>query len=515
MISHPDEYFSILEDMDTLSMSESQKDRRAVLLAYLAVVYVAPVDMSPADLDRATSAFNGTANSLEVKSLLVQSEFAKASGNPVMRLELLKDAEFLASQLGDDSDLAFVYLYLSKVYSNAFNGLVGEYYANKSLRLFRQLGYMKQSIDARMAIVGALAAKRDYSTMLDSLLALKPDVLTYSTPSYQTYFLDQLARSLDEGQRSEEAIAVWHSLYSIDDASANTLAHWARAYVHMGDLDSAEVLINKALSYQLIPSDEYLCRNVQYDIMERLGRKSELPLIDSLRNQAANVDYDARQIPQSSLALNVKYDSATRHAWAQLQANRLRAAVMLSVAVIAILVLAGGLLYYRKRNMLLRVENENTLLRIQALEHNLFEKEREHTAVAESISELFRAPFKTIDQLASAYFECKETSAEQKRIFAQAKAAIQDFSSPHSLAKLEAVVNGAQNHLMEHFDEDFPKVSAAQRRLALYLFCGLSLQSISIFLATDMRNLYVYKSRLKSVITKSASPRRDLYLAYF
>lgn len=68
---------------------------------------------------------------------------------------------------------------------------------------------------------------------------------------------------------------------------------------------------------------------------------------------------------------------------------------------------------------------------------------------------------------------------------------------------------------MAHFDEDFPKLSASQRKLALFLFCGLSLQSISIFQGTDLRNIYVYKSRLKSAISKSDSPRKELYLSYF
>ena len=67
---------------------------------------------------------------------------------------------------------------------------------------------------------------------------------------------------------------------------------------------------------------------------------------------------------------------------------------------------------------------------------------------------------------------------------------------------------------MERFSADFPKISAAQYRLALYLFCGFSLPAISIFTDTEVRNIYVYKSRLKSTISKSGSPRKAEYLQY-
>ncbi len=515
LIKNPDKSFEALSEMDTLSITESQKERRALLQAYLAIIYVQPIDISPTDFGRATSAFNGKGNTDEVKSLIIQSELAKANGNPVIRLELLKDAEFLASQLNDKQDLPFIYFYLSKVYSDGFNGTVGEYYANKSLHLFNELGYKKQSIDARMAIVGALAVKRDYKTMLDSMLSMKQDVITYSTESYKVYFLDQLARTLDENDRSREAIEMWNEIYDIDSISSNTLAHWARAYIHINRLDSAELLINKALALPHNYTDEYLCRNVQYDILERLDRKSELPLIDSLRTKAANIDYEGRKIAESSLALNMKYDSVTQSAWKKIQTNKLRTLELIFALVILVLLMIGGIIFFRKRNKLLRVENENNLLRLQNLENNLFENQRKHDVVAEKISILLRKPFNTIDKLASAYFECKETSQEQKRIFTEAKMAIDNFCSPESLKKIEEIVNTTNDNLMSHFDKDFPKISATQRRLALFLFCGLSLQSISIFQDTELRNIYVYKSRLKSAILKSDSQNKELYLSYF
>lgn len=115
----------------------------------------------------------------------------------------------------------------------------------------------------------------------------------------------------------------------------------------------------------------------------------------------------------------------------------------------------------------------------------------------------------------TAYFECKETGQEQKRIYADVKKSLNDFSSETATQELTDVVNGYKNGLMEHFKSDYPKLSTSQYRLALYLFCGFSLPSISIFIGTDLRNIYVYKSRLKSIISKSDTLCKEEYLKYF
>ncbi len=84
--------------------------------------------------------------------------------------------------------------------------------------------------------IDSISVKRDYKVMLDSMLSLKNDVMTYSTESYKQYFLDQLARGLDEDGRSQEAIEIWKSLPIENTHNYNTLAHWAYAYKHINKL---------------------------------------------------------------------------------------------------------------------------------------------------------------------------------------------------------------------------------------------------------------------------------------
>lgn len=507
--------WEILTNINTEDMSENQEYRMCLLVAFHNVIYANPFFLTDADMQECDSKFSGAFNPDEIKWLIVKSYDAKLKGDPLARLENLKDAEFLAIQLDRKPELAFIYLYLANVYEQGFNGTVSRYYADKAAALFRELNYPLHLRDARMATVGAYAAQRDYKSMLDSLESMQTDVMEISTESYKTYFLDQLARAYAENGKTDKAVAIWHRIYDGQDISSNTLAHWAYAYMDVNKLDSALVLIMEANHLTHNATDEYLCRNVEYQILEKMGRKERLTVIDSLRQAAADKIWEERKLEESSLALNVKYDSATREAWSEANRAKFHTFVAIFVAVTFILIAVIILLLFRKRNCMLRLEHENDVLRIQSLQNNLFESDSRNKKMNSRISELFQSRFKLLDGLAATYFECRDTGQEQKRIYADVRDALNNFSSPEAMQELTDILNGYHDNIVDRFKADFPKLSASQTRLALYLFCGFSLPSISIFTGTELRNLYVYKSRLKSAISKSNSPGKAEYLGYF
>lgn len=507
--------WEILTKINTEDLSEDQEYRMCLLAAFHSVIYANPLFLTDSDLQECDSKFSGEFNPDEIKWLIVKSYDAKLKGGPLARLENLKDAEFLAIQLERKPELAFIYLYLANVYEQGFNGTVSRYYADKAAALFRELDYPLHLRDARMATVGAYAAQRDYKSMLDSLEAMQANVMEISTESYKSYFLDQLARAYAENGMTDKAVAIWHRLYEGQDISSNTLAHWAYAYMGINKLDSALVLIGEANSLPHNATDEYLCRNVEYQILEKMGRKERLAVIDSLRQAAAEKIREERKLEESSLALNVKYDSATREAWGEANRAKFHTLVAIFIAVTFILIAVIILLLLRKRNRMLRLEHENDVLRIQSLQSNLFESDSRNKEINSRISELFQSRFKLLDGLAATYFECRDTGQEQKRIYADVRDALNNFSSPEAMQELTDILNGYHDNIVDRFKADFPKLSASQTRLALYLFCGFSLPSISIFTGTELRNLYVYKSRLKSAISKSDSPRKAEYLGYF
>ena len=515
IIERPDSTVSLLVQMDTTRMSKGQRARQELLFLYTQLIYGNQIPIDSAGIADGDNAFTNEINSYGIKWLIVKSAEAHRSGNPVARLELLKEAEFLAIQSDDKADLGIIYFFLSKVFEQGFNGIVSKYYADKTLVIFKGLKWQSKIRDARMAIVGAYCVDRDYKTALDSLIAMQPEVMANAHDSYKIYFLDQLARSYDEDGQSAKAIEIWHSIYDGTDISANTLAHWARAYWHINELDSAYMLIQQANALPNNSSDEYLCRNVEYAILEKMGRKQELERIDSLRTIASNKIGEERHLEESSLALNIKYDSATRQAWLEASEARNRANIAILIALLTVFASVTLYIFFKKRNRLLQLEHENDILKIESLQDNLFKSDNRNNDMSVRISELFKTRFNLIDGLASAYFECKDTRQEQKRVYSEVKSALSHFGTKEAIDELTEIVNGYKNNLMVHFNTDFPKMSPAQYKIALYLFCGFSLQAISIFTDTEIRNLYVYKSRLKSAISKSETPRKDEYMQYF
>lgn len=515
IIENPDSTISILLHMDTTNMLSSQIARQKLLFFYTQLIYGNQIPIESYDIEKGDNAFNNKFNNDEIKWLIVKSAEANRSGNPVARIELLKDAEFLAVQLNNKVDLGIIYFFLSKVYEQGFNGTVSKYYAEKALSIFEELNWQSKIRDARMAIVGAYCVNRDYKSALDLLIAMQPEVMENAHESYQIYFLDQLARHFDEDGQSRKAIEIWHSIYDGNDIPANTLAHWANSYLRMNELDSAYMLIQRADSLPRNNTDEYLCRNVEYSILEKMGHKQELERIDSLRSNALNNTMEERHLEESSLALNMKYDSATRQAWVEASKARYRASLAFFIAILTII--AGFALYiiFKKRNQVLRLQHENDILKINRLQDNLFKSDSRHNDISAKISDLFTTRFNLIGDLAATYFECKDTRHEQKRIYSEVKTALSNFGTKEAIEDLTKIVNGYKNNLLDQFKRDYPNMSPAQYRLALYLFCGFSLPAISIFTDTEIKNLYVYKSRLKSAISKSDSPRRDEYLKYF
>lgn len=511
----PDSVWKIMEEMDTTRMSDAQKLRMEMLYAYLGVVHGSPLRLEEHNIITGDSLLSGKFNTDEVKWLIIKSDAAKLRDDCITQIENLKDAEFLAMQLDSKFDLAMVYRNLASVYEDGYNGAVSKYYAEKAIELLKELNCPKQIWETKMTIIGGYAVKHDYKTMLDSLLAMKDEVMANAHDSYKVFFLDQLARTYDVNNQTEKGIAIWHSIYDGKEMNSNTLAHWANAYCRINKLDSAYMLITQANSLPHNSTDEYLCRNVEYSILEKMGKKSDLKRIDSLRKEATINIAKEKKLEERSLTINVKNESATVKAWLEATKARTRATYFLFAAILFAIAAISIFLYLHKRNQILKLEHENDLLKIRSLQDNLFESDKRHKVISSKISELFHSRFKLLDNLAASYFETKETGQEQKRIYADVKASLSNFSSASSTQELEDIVNGYNDNLMTRFREDFPKLSAAQYRLALYLFCGFSLQSISIFTDTELKNIYVYKSRLKGVINKSETPRKEEYLSYF
>ena len=367
----------------------------------------------------------------------------------------------------------------------------------------------------------------------------------YKNYSYKDYELDCLLNALngaDDKALADSILNLCASFSSLDEAQQQKFNGYKMSYLnrHGTKKELSEIvrkqraysydvngLLNLALAYNKL-SDNAKAKQLLDDVHDSGVNfdtlKYQAILITVLRDlgdyKQAFLNYwdfshktdsiHSILIEQNQRSIEEKHDLELKAQEKERQKSQIIWGCIGIVMLLGIVILAYSL-YVKK----MKIEHTNDLLKIQNLQNNLFEKDKQQEEMSDKIESLFGTRFKLLDGLASSYFECKETGQEQKRIYADVKNFLNDFSSDIATQELTDVVNGYKNGLMEHFKSDYPKLSASQCRLALYLFCGFSLPSISIFIGTDLRNLYVYKSRLKSVIVKGDTPRKEEYLKYF
>lgn len=281
--------------------------------------------------------------------------------------------------------------------------------------------------------------------------------------------------------------------------------NFARGYSKIGESDEAlEYISLISPAPNILDSLKYAA--VKLDILEKQGNYEQA--LDLYKDYSAMLEgYQYELLTQDLLFADKKHQLEVDVLQERTQKERF---IWIALGVILLLIIIYQM-WVRK----LRIEHENDLLKIQTLQQNIFENGQKQNEAKERIQKLFQTRFHLLDGLASSYFESKETGQEQKRIFAEVKESISNFSSDETITELTEIVNEYNNGLMDRFKSDFPKLSKSRFRFALYLFCGFSLPSISIFTGMELRNVYVHKSRLKSLISGSDSPHKAEYLRYF
>ena len=222
----------ILKNIDQEHLSERQKNRLFLDTLYYKVIYNHKDTLTEKELRYGNSNFSGDFNPNELKWLLIKSHDAYLNNNPEIRLENLKDAEFLATQLGRKEELSFTYLNLAGYYFKIYNTPAIKYYANQAATLFRELNYPIHLRSARMFLISALGFEREFETQRDSLEAMKPEVMANASEDYKDYFMDQIARMYVTNGNEKISIRIWQDIYhGKKQPSTETLVHWAYAYI--------------------------------------------------------------------------------------------------------------------------------------------------------------------------------------------------------------------------------------------------------------------------------------------
>ncbi|WP_289756457.1 hypothetical protein [Muribaculum intestinale] len=506
MEQHPDSAYMLLNGIDKETLSTRKEKARYALLMSMALdknyIDTTTFDVLQPAIDYYLD--NGTPDeklrTYYYKGRIFQnkcdeddaiSTFAKAIDNTTGAKDSLCIARTLVAQGG-----LYANLYDWVTYTNCYL---------KAAKIYKKYSYDYYEFDCLLnALNGATILKN--KMLADSIYNLCSSFTPVDEYQSRNFNGHKLTYIINLGTKQDLSEIIGKQ--KIDSYDANGLLNLALGYNILGDNIHAKQLLDEVYeSGNKIDTLKY--QAILVTVLRDLGdyQKAFSTYWDYAHKQDSiySIQFERKQ-----RFIEEKHDLELQAQEAERQKSQIIWGSIGIVMLLCIIILSYSL--YVKR---IKIEHANDLVQIRNLRDNLFETGKQQEEMSNRIEKLFGTRFKLLDGLASSYFECKETGQEQKRIYADVKNSLNDFSSDTATQELTDVVNGYKNGLMEYFKADYPKLSASQYRLALYLFCGFSLPSISIFIGTDLCNIYVYKSRLKSIISKSDTPCKEEYLKYF
>ena len=186
--------------------------------------------------------------------------------------------------------------------------------------------------------------------------------------------------------------------------------------------------------------------------------------------------------------------------------------IFIAALIVIIVVFQYLRLKDRRRREVEKQENERILAIAEDLRARLDDAESA-AASAEKNSMLEKMGFSVLERLCEQYYIYEGTDNLQPKLLKEAKSVIEDLRSDSG--QLEKTLDVQKNNLVARFRAQFPKVKEEEVRLFTFLAAGFNSTTISTLMGKDKQNIYNKIWRLKTRISDSGVPDKDLFLRYF
>lgn len=408
--------------------------------------------------------------------------------------------------------LGLVYTRIGEVYSEQmnFNGAL-EYYQNAydAWRKLRNPIFGNSAIlniaNAYLSVGDNDNAVKYYSTALE--LAKEDedeDMVTACLSNLGTIYVNEgdYSRALQTVKEIERT--------SPDDLSIHEYTILAKAYYLQHKIDSARYYFNLASELAEDVRDEAQLVHLSLQIETTAG---------NFKNTAVSIDEYIRL--SDSISRMVVSQSATAAEGKFYKEQTAFANYRLKVRVFMEFVF-GGLIcivavfliyYYRQRMKYKQAQVDRYMSAIDTIRTSKDHIIERFANKEGQLKELVLSRFDILDQLGRAFYERNNTKAQQEAIYKQVKNFFTDLSSSTAAKReLEEIVNTVNDNIIVKLREQFPKIKSSDIDLLLFVYAGFSAQIISIIINDSVSNIYTRKSRLKTRITTSEAPDKELFL---
>ena len=188
--------------------------------------------------------------------------------------------------------------------------------------------------------------------------------------------------------------------------------------------------------------------------------------------------------------------------------------IFIAALIIIIIVFQYLRLRDRRKREAEREENERIMAIAEDLRARLADAETAASAAsAQKTSMLEKMGFSVLERLCEQYYIYEGTDNLQPKLLKEAKAVIEDLRT--DAGQLEKTLDSQKNGLISKFRAQLPKVREEEVRLFCFLAAGFNSTTISTLMEKDKQNIYNKIWRLKTRISESDAPDKDLFLTYF
>lgn len=360
----------------------------------------------------------------------------------------------------------------------------------------------------------------------------------------ERYLLDELRRGYENSDKKVCQSTIENLLMLYHRTNYPSKASWLLASEYFSICDST-IMVDRTLAYMhavdndIKTSNRYMRRAWRkattindtlsnliqmYDISKMSGKYDDaLMILENVHYIHDTIMRSALQQPMASVQRDF-YQSQS-----ELQAYKLagtkRIATLVVIAVILLLCIV--ILIVRNRIITKNAEVERYMELADELSKSLHVKNAEYDDVSSRLEDhsmqiaemdhmvgvLFKKQFEMLDRLSSTFYETHEIKKDKDAIYRQVRENIESLmNDKKSIGQLEKIVNTYRNGIIEKLRTEIPQLGEQELRFLTFLYAGFSSKAISIFTQESVGNVYTKKSRIKSIISRSASEHKQQFI---
>jgi hypothetical protein len=129
------------------------------------------------------------------------------------------------------------------------------------------------------------------------------------------------------------------------------------------------------------------------------------------------------------------------------------------------------------------------------------------------VAVLFKKQFELLNELSSTFYETHGIKKDKEAIYKHVRENIESFmKNKREIEHLENIVDNYRGGIIGKLREEFPQFGEHDIRFIVFICAGFSPKAISIFMEESVGNIYTKKSRIKSIISRSDSTHKELFI---